>query len=139
MQPTKFVPMKTPLSQAILDNWSLDAAPKFRLSVSDLLEQESSKGRHVGLIIGGQAAVATQRMQSCHMARALSPQLALACTTTPGYVSTVSGPSSWLSQGTSGCFICNGASCNCWCLQACQALQRCMGAVCMAAAHISPC
>ena len=91
MQPTKFVPMKTPLSQAILDNWNLDAAPKFRLSVSDLLAQESSKGRHVGLIIGGQAAVATQGMQSCHMARAYSPQLALACMITCGYISTDRG------------------------------------------------
>ena len=103
VQPTKFVPMKTPLSQAILDNWSLDAAPKFRLSVSDLLEQENSKGRHVGLIIGGQAAVAAQGMQRCHMATAYSPRLALACMPTRGYVSTDRGVSSWLSQGISGC------------------------------------
>ena len=44
--------MKTPLSQAILDSWSLPEEPKYSLTVQGLLEQERSKGRTVGLIIG---------------------------------------------------------------------------------------
>lgn len=49
--PTKFIPMKTPLSHEILDNWQLPEAPKHRLTVSTLLEAEKAAGRRVGLLL----------------------------------------------------------------------------------------
>lgn len=49
--PTNFIPMKTPLSHEILDNWQLPEAPKHRLTVSTLLEAEKAAGRRVGLLL----------------------------------------------------------------------------------------
>ncbi len=49
--PTRFLPMKTPMSQEILDNWSLPEAPKHPLTVPLLLAQQEAAGRQVGLII----------------------------------------------------------------------------------------
>jgi hypothetical protein len=49
--PTKFIPMKTPLSHEILDNWQLPEAPKHRLTVSTLLEAQQAAGRRVGLLL----------------------------------------------------------------------------------------
>lgn len=51
IEPTKFIPMKTPLSADILSNWSLPGDPRHRLTVSDMLEVQRSHGRPVGLII----------------------------------------------------------------------------------------
>lgn len=49
--PTKFIPMKTPLSHDILDNWQLPQAPKHRLTVGTLLAAERAAGRRVGLLL----------------------------------------------------------------------------------------
>lgn len=49
--PTKFIPMKTPLSHEILDNWQLPEAPKHRLTVGSLLRAEQAAGRRVGLLL----------------------------------------------------------------------------------------
>ncbi|KAI7835650.1 hypothetical protein COHA_010442 [Chlorella ohadii] len=49
--PTKFIPMKTPMSREILDNWSLPGPPKHPLTVPLLLEGQAAQGRTVGLII----------------------------------------------------------------------------------------
>lgn len=49
--PTRFIPMKTPLSQEILDNWQLPEAPKHKLTVSTLLNAEHAAGRRVGLLL----------------------------------------------------------------------------------------
>lgn len=45
------VPMKTPLSRDILANWSLPEQPRYRLTVPELLEQQSALGRRIGLIL----------------------------------------------------------------------------------------
>jgi alpha-glucan,water dikinase len=49
--PTRFLPMKTPMSNEILSSWSLAEAPKHPLTVPRLLETQSKLGRTVGLII----------------------------------------------------------------------------------------
>ncbi|KAL4852861.1 mRNA-capping enzyme [Chlorella vulgaris] len=49
--PTRFLPMKTPMSNEILGSWSLAEAPKHPLTVPRLLETQSKLGRTVGLII----------------------------------------------------------------------------------------
>jgi hypothetical protein len=49
--PTKFLPMKTPMSMEIITNWSLPVPPKHSLTVQELLQSEASAGRKVGLII----------------------------------------------------------------------------------------
>jgi protein-tyrosine phosphatase len=52
LEPTKFLPMKTPMSKEIIENWSLEHAPKHTLTIDELIEsQERDHGRHVGLII----------------------------------------------------------------------------------------
>lgn len=49
--PTNFIPMKTPMSNEILDNWSLPEAPRHPLTVPLLLARQAALGREVGLII----------------------------------------------------------------------------------------
>ena len=49
--PTHFIPMKTPMSREILDNWILAEAPKHALTVPLLLAQQEAAGRDVGLVI----------------------------------------------------------------------------------------
>lgn len=49
--PSRFVPMKTPLSEQILDSWELPEPPKHRLTVPDLLAAQTAAGRHVGLLL----------------------------------------------------------------------------------------
>ncbi|KAL3161159.1 hypothetical protein ABBQ38_009530 [Trebouxia sp. C0009 RCD-2024] len=51
VQPSLFIPMKTPLSQAILDEWTLPEAPKHSLTISSLLQQQHFRHRQVGMII----------------------------------------------------------------------------------------
>ena len=51
VQPALFIPMKTPLSQAILSEWSLPEAPKHSLTVTSLLQQQHFLQRQVGMII----------------------------------------------------------------------------------------
>ena len=51
VHPSLFIPMKTPLSQAILNEWSLPEEPKHSLTVSSLLQQQHFLHRQVGLII----------------------------------------------------------------------------------------
>lgn len=47
----KFIPIKTPLSDDIISNWSLPEEPKFRLTVNDLLTYQAGKGRKVGMLL----------------------------------------------------------------------------------------
>lgn len=49
--PSRFVPMKTPLSHDILRDWKLLEAPHHSLTVQDLLSAQAAAGRQVGLII----------------------------------------------------------------------------------------
>lgn len=49
--PTRFIPMKTPLSHDLIQNWSLPEAPKHRLTVSDVIETHAAQGRRVGLFL----------------------------------------------------------------------------------------
>ncbi|GLC33354.1 hypothetical protein PLESTB_000342300 [Pleodorina starrii] len=49
--PTKFIPMKTPLSAEILDSWSLPSQPKHRLTVPEMVAQQAALGRKVGLLL----------------------------------------------------------------------------------------
>ena len=51
VRPTKFVPMKTPMSREIISNWTLGDGPKHSLTVPDLLRKQSAKGREIGMII----------------------------------------------------------------------------------------
>lgn len=51
VQPSLFIPMKTPLSQAILDEWTLPEAPKHSLTISSLLQQQHFLHRQVGMVI----------------------------------------------------------------------------------------
>lgn len=51
VQPSLFIPMKTPLSQAILNEWSLPEDPRHSLTVSSLLQQQHFLHRQVGMII----------------------------------------------------------------------------------------
>jgi hypothetical protein len=49
--PSRFIPMKTPLSEEILDSWELPQPPKHRLTVPDLLAAQAAAGRRVGLLL----------------------------------------------------------------------------------------
>lgn len=49
--PTMFLPMKTPMSQEIIDNWSLEDPPKHVLTVQELVESQLKVDRCVGMII----------------------------------------------------------------------------------------
>lgn len=49
--PSRFIPMKTPLSRAILADWSLPQAPRHRLTVPELLEEQRAAGRQCGLLL----------------------------------------------------------------------------------------
>ncbi|KDD76743.1 hypothetical protein H632_c121p1 [Helicosporidium sp. ATCC 50920] len=49
--PTRFLPMKTPMSEEILSNWSLPEPPQHTLSVRSLLAETRQAGRPLGLII----------------------------------------------------------------------------------------
>lgn len=49
--PTKFVPMKTPMSREILANWSLPEPPRHSLTIPLLLERQRERGEPIGLII----------------------------------------------------------------------------------------
>lgn len=49
--PTKFVPMKTPMSGEIISNWTIGDGPKHSLTVAELLSTQAARGRRVGLII----------------------------------------------------------------------------------------
>ena len=49
--PTNFIPCKTPMSNEILENWSLQCPPKHALTVPLLLAGQAAAGREVGLII----------------------------------------------------------------------------------------
>lgn len=51
VHPSLFIPMKTPLSQAILNEWSLPEEPKHSLTVGSLLQQQHFRHRQIGLII----------------------------------------------------------------------------------------
>jgi hypothetical protein len=52
VHPTKFLPMKTPMSTEIIDNWSLDHPPKHTWTIRELVEgQKKEHNRQVGLII----------------------------------------------------------------------------------------
>lgn len=51
MAPTRFVPMKTPMSSEIITNWSLEAGPRHALTVPSLLVRQAAAGAPVGLII----------------------------------------------------------------------------------------
>lgn len=51
VQPSLFIPMKTPLSQAILNEWTLPEAPKHSLTITSLLQQQHFLHRQVGMII----------------------------------------------------------------------------------------
>lgn len=51
VQPSLFIPMKTPLSQAILDEWTLSEAPKHSLTITSLLQHQHFLHRQVGMII----------------------------------------------------------------------------------------
>ena len=51
VHPSLFIPMKTPLSQAILNAWSLPEKPKYSLTISSLLQQQRSLRRDIGLVI----------------------------------------------------------------------------------------
>jgi protein-tyrosine phosphatase len=49
--PSLFIPMKTPMSEEILSNWSLAAPPRHAHTLSLLLATQRAEGRRVGLII----------------------------------------------------------------------------------------
>lgn len=51
LYPTMFLPMKTPMSQEIIDNWSLEDPPKHVLTVQELVESQLKVDRCVGMII----------------------------------------------------------------------------------------
>lgn len=44
-------PVQTPMSNEILDNWSLPEAPRHALTVPRLLASQAAAGRQIGLII----------------------------------------------------------------------------------------
>ena len=44
VRPTRFIPMKTPLSRQILGQWSLPQQPKHSLTVPEMLEQQQRLG-----------------------------------------------------------------------------------------------
>jgi len=48
---TKFLPMKTPMSEEIVANWSLEHPPKNVLTVRGLVAGQAGLGRKVGMII----------------------------------------------------------------------------------------
>ncbi|CAL8467586.1 g7124 [Coccomyxa elongata] len=51
VNPTRFLPMKTPMSSEIIENWSLDQPPQHVLTIQSLLKDQREKGRTVGLMI----------------------------------------------------------------------------------------
>lgn len=51
LNPTKFIPMKTPMSAEIMSNWSLEQPPTHALTVASLLQAQHQEGREMGMII----------------------------------------------------------------------------------------
>lgn len=51
VEPTRFIPCKTPLSCAIIKSWSLPEEPKYSLTVPDLVTEQAAKGRQIGLLL----------------------------------------------------------------------------------------
>jgi hypothetical protein len=51
LDPTKFIPMKTPMSAEIMSNWSLEQPPTHALTIASLLQAQHQHGREVGMII----------------------------------------------------------------------------------------
>lgn len=51
VNPTRFLPMKTPMSSEIIQNWSLDEPPQHALTIQSLLKEQEERGRTIGLII----------------------------------------------------------------------------------------
>ncbi|KAL6767935.1 hypothetical protein ACKKBF_B37160 [Auxenochlorella protothecoides x Auxenochlorella symbiontica] len=49
--PTRFLPMKTPMSEEIMDSWSLPQPCAHPLTVARLVEGQAARGRRVGAII----------------------------------------------------------------------------------------
>ncbi|KAF8067198.1 pir-1 [Scenedesmus sp. PABB004] len=49
--PSRFIPMKTPLSTDILGSWQLPEPPAHSLTVRDLLAAQAAAGRRVGLVL----------------------------------------------------------------------------------------
>lgn len=51
VSPTMFLPMKTPMSREIIENWSLEDPPRHVLTVQELIESQNKVQRRVGMII----------------------------------------------------------------------------------------
>ena len=51
VRPALFIPMKTPLSKAILSEWTLPEQPKHSLTIDSLLQQQHFRQRQIGMII----------------------------------------------------------------------------------------
>jgi alpha-glucan,water dikinase len=51
VNPTKFLPMKTPMSSEIIRNWSLEQPPKHVLTIQSLCRDQLEQKRTIGLII----------------------------------------------------------------------------------------
>lgn len=51
VRPTKFLPMKTPMSSEIIRNWSLERPPQHVLTIQSLCTDQTEKGRTIGLIL----------------------------------------------------------------------------------------
>jgi hypothetical protein len=49
--PTRFLPMKTPLSEQILSQWALPCAPRHSLTVREMLASQAAAGRRIGLVL----------------------------------------------------------------------------------------
>ena len=51
VNPTLFIPCKTPLSEQVIESWTLAEPPLHPLTVPRLIKEQNSKGRTVGLIL----------------------------------------------------------------------------------------
>lgn len=51
VRPALLIPMKTPLSKAILSEWTLPEQPKHSLTIDSLLQQQHFRQRQIGMII----------------------------------------------------------------------------------------
>lgn len=51
VEPTRFIPMKTPLGQEIIEHWDNDTPPRCPLTLDILVAAQREKGRKLGMII----------------------------------------------------------------------------------------
>ncbi len=51
VRPTLFIPCKSPFSIKIMETWALSDPPRYPLTVPQLMSEQATRGRKIGLIL----------------------------------------------------------------------------------------